>query len=51
MHTKFWSESLKGRDSSEDVGIDGKVILLGKYGGKVWTAFIGLRIQTSMGLL
>jgi hypothetical protein len=27
MHTKFWSENLMGRDHSEDVGIDEKVIL------------------------
>jgi hypothetical protein len=27
MHTKFWLEGLKGRDHSEDLGIDGKIIL------------------------
>jgi len=27
MHTKFWWESLKGRDYSEDLGVDGKIIL------------------------
>jgi len=27
MHTKFWLESLKGRDHSEDLGIDGKITL------------------------
>jgi hypothetical protein len=26
MHTKFWSENLKGRDHSDDIGIDGKII-------------------------
>jgi hypothetical protein len=34
MHTKFWSENLKGRDLSEYLGVDEKVILewmLGKY--------------------
>jgi hypothetical protein len=27
MHTKFWSENLKGRDDLEDLGIDGRIIL------------------------
>jgi hypothetical protein len=27
MHTKFWSSNLKGRDHSEDEGIDGRIIL------------------------
>jgi hypothetical protein len=27
MHTKFWSENKKGRDHSEDLGVDGKIIL------------------------
>jgi hypothetical protein len=26
-HTKYWSENLKGRDHSEDLGIDGRIIL------------------------
>jgi hypothetical protein len=25
--TKFWLKSLKGRDHSEDLGLDGKIIL------------------------
>jgi hypothetical protein len=44
----------KGREHSEDLGIDGKIILeliLGKQGGKVWTGCIWLRIGTSSGLL
>jgi hypothetical protein len=48
------SEKLKGRDHSEDLGIDGKKIsewILGKQDGKVWTGFIWLRIGTSGGLL
>jgi len=27
MHTLFWSGNLKGRDHSEDLGIDGKIML------------------------
>jgi hypothetical protein len=25
MHTTFWSENLKGRDQSEDIGVDGNI--------------------------
>jgi hypothetical protein len=35
MDTKFWSENLKGKDHSEDLGEDRKIILewlLGKIG-------------------
>jgi hypothetical protein len=32
MHTKFWSENLKGRDSSGDLGIEDKTILIGILG-------------------
>jgi hypothetical protein len=27
IHIKFWSEILKGRDHSEELGIDGMIIL------------------------
>jgi hypothetical protein len=27
MHTKLWSESLKGREHSKDLGIEGNIIL------------------------
>jgi hypothetical protein len=27
MLTKFWLEHVKGRDCSEDLGVDGKMIL------------------------
>jgi len=27
MHTKFWSVNLKGRDHSEDLWVDGRIIL------------------------
>jgi hypothetical protein len=54
MHTTFWSENLKGRDHSEDLSIDGKIILewiFEKQGGKVRTGCIWLRIVTSGRLL
>jgi hypothetical protein len=38
---------VKGKDNSEDLDVDGKIILewiLGKYGGRVWTGIIRLRI-------
>jgi len=49
----FWLENLKARDHLEDLSIDGKVLewILGKYGGKVWTEYIWLRIGTGGGLL
>jgi hypothetical protein len=27
MHTKSWSENLKGRDHSEDLEVDGRILL------------------------
>jgi hypothetical protein len=50
----FWMESLKGRDHSQDLGIDGRKMLkwiLGKYGLGVWIGFIWLKIGTGGGLL
>jgi hypothetical protein len=47
-------ENLKGCDYSEDLGVDGKIILewtLGESGGKVWTGFIWIRIGISGRLL
>jgi hypothetical protein len=44
----------EGEKYSEDLDVDGNVILewiLWKYGGKVWTGFIWLRIGTSGRLL
>jgi hypothetical protein len=52
MHTKFWSG--KGRDYSEELGVNGRIILkwfLGKLVGKLWTEFIWFRIRTSSGFL
>jgi hypothetical protein len=42
MKTKFLSKNLKGRVHSEDLGIEGKIILeriLGRYGGRVWSGY------------
>jgi hypothetical protein len=50
----FGTEYMKGRDHSEDLCVDERIILewiLGKYGGKVWTRYIWLRIGTSGGIL
>jgi hypothetical protein len=34
MHTKFWSEILKGRDNLEDLEVDGLICLkIGASGG------------------
>jgi hypothetical protein len=47
MHIVFWLENPKVRDHSEDVVIDGKIILecfLGRYGGKVCIGCFSIRI-------
>jgi hypothetical protein len=44
MHTIFLLEDLKGKDQSEELDLDGRIILvwiLGKYSGRVWTGFVG----------
>jgi hypothetical protein len=54
MRKKVWLESLKGRDNSEDVGVDGRIILkwaLRTYVGMVWSGFIWLRIGNDGELL
>jgi hypothetical protein len=35
MSTKFWSENLKGRSHSEDLAIDGRIILKWILGNRV----------------
>jgi hypothetical protein len=50
---KIWSENLKGRDHSEDLGVDGRIILeriLRKWYEKVWNVCIWLRLRTIGGL-
>jgi hypothetical protein len=54
MHTKFWSEILKGGHYSANLGVDGTIIsewALEKYGGKLWIGFIWLRVGASGRLL
>jgi hypothetical protein len=54
MRIKFWSENLKGTDYSEDLGVDGMIILeyiVRKERGKVWIGYIWIRIGASDGLL
>jgi hypothetical protein len=54
MYKKFSSENLKVRAHSEDIGVDGSLILewnLGKYNEKLGTGCIWHRIGTSGGLL
>jgi hypothetical protein len=44
MHKQFWFENHPGH-----LGVDEKIILecvLWKWGGKLWTGFVGLRIGT-----
>jgi hypothetical protein len=53
MEETFWFEYLKGRDHSEGLRVGGRILewVLGKYGGKMWTGCIWLRIETNGGLL
>jgi hypothetical protein len=50
MLIRLWSENLNGRDHSDDLDIEGSVILeqvLGKQGGKLWTGYVWLRVGSS----
>jgi hypothetical protein len=54
MHTKLWLENLKGRNHSEDLDVDGGIILesvLGKWDRKVWIGCICHMTGISGGLL
>jgi hypothetical protein len=50
---KFSLETLRWRDYSEDLDVDGKISewILGKQCGKLWTGLIWLRIGISGGFL
>jgi hypothetical protein len=51
---KVWFESLKGRDESEDLSVEGRIMLnctSSKQGGRVWIGFIWLRTGTGGWLL
>jgi hypothetical protein len=53
MRKQFLSESPKGKDHSEEIRVDGEIILewiLGKQGGKVLTASIWFRTGISVEL-
>jgi hypothetical protein len=52
MCTKFGLKSLKGRHLSEDLGVNGKIILkliLTNEGVRICTGFIWLRIRPMAG--
>jgi len=54
IHTGVWYENSIGREHSEDLAVDERIILeriWGKWGEKAWTGCIWLRIATSGGLL
>jgi hypothetical protein len=53
MNTIFPLENLKGRDNSEDLGVDGRILewILRKLGEKLWTGCIWLRARTNDMLL
>jgi hypothetical protein len=54
MHTTFWLKSLKGRDYSDNLGIDGRIILkwiLMKQHGRAQAGLIWLRMVTRQALV
>jgi len=54
FYARVWLDNLKERGYSDDLDVDGKIILewiLGKQGGKIWTGLIWVMIGISGGLL
>jgi hypothetical protein len=52
MHKNFTSEILEGRDHSEDLDTNGRIIsewILVRQGGKLWIGFIWLMIRNGDG--
>ena len=49
MHTGFRLGDMRGRDNSEDLGVDGRVTLKGIF--RKWNGLIRLRIGKGGGLL
>jgi len=50
MHTKFYSENLKGRDLLGNLGIDGRIIItwiLEEYGVRLWAGLSWLEVGCS----
>jgi hypothetical protein len=48
MRKKLWLGSLKTRDRSKNVDVDGRVVvkcILGKEGLRMWIGFVWLRIK------
>jgi len=41
VHTKFWSEKLKGRGNLGDLSVDGRITkwIVEKFDVKLWTEF------------
>jgi hypothetical protein len=52
--TRFWWQSLKERDQSEDPGVDRRMVsewILGRLGWDVWSGLNWIRIGTGIRLL